>query len=99
MRATIEREELHGLVRPMFNNSADAVGIDYVDVQGVLDRLGELRERELLQEPQHANERTGAVLLIGSLQPPPQQGKAVRQLPVLQGPGIVESTRLAFEQR
>ena len=37
--------------------------------------------------------------LVGRLQPASEQGKALGQLPVLQGPGIIEAARLAFQQR
>jgi hypothetical protein len=56
----------------MLNDRADAVGIDHIDIQAVLDCLGELGQGALLQQPQHPNERPGPVLLIGSLQPSPQ---------------------------
>ena len=36
--------------------------------------------------------------LIGRLQPPPQHGEAVGQLPVLQRPGVVEAARLPLQQ-
>ena len=82
----------------MLDDQADAVGIDHVDVQGILDSGGQLRQGERLQQPQHPDERPGAVPRIGRFQPPSQEGEALGQLPVLQGPGVVEASRLAFQQ-
>ncbi len=54
---TIQREQLHRPVATVLDDPAEAVGVDHVDVQGVLDGAGQLREGELLQQPEHPDER------------------------------------------
>ena len=36
------REQLHGSITAMVEDQPDTVGIDNVDVQGVIDRVGDL---------------------------------------------------------
>ncbi len=93
-----EREQVHRQVTAVLDDRADAVGIDHVDVESILDCRGKLRQGELLQEPQHADLGARAVLDIGRLQPAAEQRKTFRQSPVLQGAGIVDAARLTLQE-
>jgi hypothetical protein len=44
MRPTIELEQFQWSIGPVFDDEVDAFGIDQVEVQGVFDRLGQLRQ-------------------------------------------------------
>ena len=96
--STVEREQPDRLLAAMLDDGANAVGIDHVDVQGILDGRGQLGQRELLQQPQHADVRPRAVPRVGGFQSPPQQAEAVGQCPMLQRSGIVDARWLAFQQ-
>ena len=99
VRTAVEREQRHRPLGPMLDDRADAVRIDDVDVQGILDRPGQLRQREPLQQSQHPDVGPRAVARIGRFEPASEEPKALGQLPVLQGPGVIEAARLAFQQR
>ena len=98
MRPSIEAEEHRWLIDPMQKDRLNAVGILDADREGVVDRIGELRERMVFQEPQHTDEGPGAVPVIG-FQPSAEQTEALRQGPLLQRSGKIEAARFAFEQR
>ena len=61
MWSAIEWEQLHRSIGAMLHNRADAGRIDDIDVECVLHRCGQLRQRELLQQTQDLDIRPCAV--------------------------------------
>ena len=99
MRSAVEREQLHRPVGPVIGDRADASRVDHVDVQRVLHRGGQVRQRKLFEQPQHLNERPGAVPRVVGFQPPAEQVPALVQIPVFQRLGVVKAAGLALQQR
>lgn len=96
--AIIEAEEGHGLLAAMFKDQANGVVIVDSDGQGVFDGVGQLGKRRRFEQPKDLDESAGSFGFPIILQSAAQNGEALRQLPLFQGPGHVEGARLAFQQ-
>ncbi len=57
---TVEVKERDRRFSPMFQNDADAVGIGDVQIEGVVDSIGQFLERRSFQQSQDADEFTSS---------------------------------------
>ena len=78
MQAAVEREQVHRPVGPVIEDDADTLGINDVEIEGVLHGSAELFEGMPLQQPENADEGPGSVTLLG-FEASPQEIEALGQ--------------------
>src|SRR5450759_113153 len=99
VREAVEAEQADGALLAVEQDQGDRVVARRSDRKRHLDGPVELLQRRLLQKAQHLDVLPGAERAQVALQAPAQEGEAHRQVPVRQGPGVVERAGLALEQR
>ena len=98
VRPAVQAEQLDRLLAPMFQDQTHGVGFRGADVQGVVDRLAQLAWTGMLQQPQHLDELASPLARPLRLQTPPQDPETLRQVPMLQRLGEVQSARFPLQK-
>lgn len=81
----------------MFQNDADAVHVQNVEIECVFDRVLQFGDRGVLQQEQDPDELAGTEAVWIAFQPTTQQVETRRQVPILQGSGVIQTARLLLQ--